>query len=51
LVGFGDDGAPIYGHVSFDVVPKKGFLTKLGEQLKSMEQGASDGRPDQPPLE
>ncbi len=42
LVGFGDDGGPIYGHVTFDVVPKKGFLTKLGAQLKAMEDGATD---------
>ena len=45
LVGYNDDGSPIYANVTFDVPMRQGFLTKLGEQLKSMEEGAVGAKP------
>lgn len=53
LVGFTEDGSPIYGHVTFDVVPKPGFLTTLGSQLTAMETAVmpKPGKPQNPPSE
>ena len=42
LIGFTDDGQAIYAYVAFDIPVRKGFLTRLGEQLKSMEDNVDD---------
>ncbi len=46
LVGYAEEGSPIYASISFDVPLRQGLLRRLGKQLTAMEKAAADESED-----